>query len=93
MAQKASGWAAKAPVTTAAFPWLSAQGMRATFSSAPSAPALLQRRLPEGGAEVVTVEGAATLPGNGSGPGEAQRAKPALPRAGQEPETTRARGG
>ena len=43
------------------------------------APALLQRALPGGGAEMVTVEGAAALPDDGAGPTETKRPKPALP--------------
>jgi hypothetical protein len=39
------------------------------------------------------LEGAATIPDDGAGPGETERAKPALPGAGQEPETTKARVG
>ena len=38
---------------------LSAERMRAALSSAAGAPALLQRRVPGGGAEMVAVEGAA----------------------------------
>jgi hypothetical protein len=34
---------------------LSAEGMRSALSSPASAPALLQRRMPEGGAEMVAV--------------------------------------
>jgi hypothetical protein len=71
---------------------LSAERMRAALSSPAGAPALLQRALPGGGAEMVAVEGAATIPGDGGGPTETERAKPALPGAGQKPETTRARG-
>ena len=37
---------------------------------------------------MVAVEGAATIPGNGAGPTETERAKPALPGARQKPETT-----
>jgi hypothetical protein len=68
-------------------PTLSAQGMRAAFSSAASAAALLQSAVPGGGAGVVAVEGAATLPRDGGGPTEAERAEPALPGAGPQPET------
>jgi hypothetical protein len=41
---------------------------------------------------VVAVKGAATIPGDKGGPAEAERAKPMLPGARQEPESTRARG-
>jgi hypothetical protein len=72
---------------------LSAEGMRATLSSAASEPALLQPALPGSGAAMVTVEGAATIPRDGAGPAETERARPALPGARQKPETTTARGG
>ena len=89
---KANGEAAEAPSTTAATAALSAQGMRAAFSSATSASAVLQRWLPGKGAEVVAVEGAATLSGNHGWPSPTQRPKPALPGARQEPETATVRG-
>jgi len=76
----------------AAEPAVFAQRMRAALSSPAVLPALLQHTLPGGGAEVVTVEGAATIPGDGGVPTEPERAEPALPRARQEPETTRASG-
>ncbi len=90
--RKSSGWAAKAQGTAATAARLSAERMRAAFSSAASAPAVLQRALPGGGAQVVAVEGAATISGNGGRPGETQRPKPALPGARQEPEASSARG-
>ena len=78
--------------TPAADAALSAERMRAALSSPAGAPALLQRGLPGGGAEMVAVEGAAKIPGDGGGQAETERAKPALPGARQKPETTRARG-
>jgi hypothetical protein len=83
---------AKAFDTPAADAALSAERMRAAFSSPASAPALLQRALPGGGAAMVAVEGAATIPGDGGGQAETEWPKPALPRAGPQPETPRARG-
>src|ERR1700734_3864032 len=68
---------------------LSAEGMRAALSSPAGAPALLQRALPGGWAEMVTVEGATTLSGDGGGPTETERAKPTLSGARQESDTTR----
>jgi hypothetical protein len=41
---------------------------------------------------MVAVEGTAPLPGEGGEQKEAERPKPALPGAGQKPETARARG-
>ena len=41
---------------------------------------------------MVAVEGTATLPGEGGGQTEAERPKRALPGAGAEAETSRARG-
>jgi hypothetical protein len=76
------------PAANAALP---AERMRTALPSAAGAPALLQPGLPGSGAAMVAVEGPATLPGDGTGPAEAERAKPALPGAGQEAETTRAR--
>ena len=46
-------------------PVLSAEGMRAAFPSGTTAAALLQSAVPGGGAGVVAVEGAATLPRDG----------------------------
>jgi hypothetical protein len=70
---------------------VSAQRMRATLSSSPGAPALLQRALPGGGAEMVAVEVAAKIQGDEGGQTATQRPKPALPGAGPKPETTRSR--
>src|SRR6266853_2067257 len=94
--RKSRGWPAEAPGSGAAgcppVPALSAERLRAALSYPASAPALLQRALPGGGAAMVAVEGAATIPGDGAGPAETERAKPALPGTRQKPETTRARG-
>ena len=57
-------------------------------SSATSAAALLQRAVPEGGAGLVAVESPVDLSGHGDGQTAAQRAKPTLPGARQEPKTT-----
>jgi hypothetical protein len=43
------------------------------------------------GAEMVALEGAATVPGDEGGPTTPQRPKPVLPGAGTKPETSRAR--
>jgi len=77
-AQKASCWPAETQAAAAA---MSAQRLRAAFSPAAIVPALLRRGLPEGGTQVVAVEGAATLPGIGGGPRETKRPKSALPGA------------
>ena len=90
--RKATG-AGEAGGPPAAGAAVSAEGMRASISSAAVAPALLQRGLPGSGAEVVAVEGAATLPGDGRGQAETERPKPALPGAGAQPGTRTARGG
>jgi hypothetical protein len=71
---------------------LSAQGLRAVFSSATGAPAVLQRGLSGGGAEMVAVEGAAEIPGDDVRQGETEGPKPVLPGAGAETGTTRTRG-
>src|ERR1035438_10245070 len=88
--RKTTGRAA-AVRTPAADAALSAERLRGALSSSAGAPALLQRALPGGGAEVVAVEGAATIPGDEGGQAEAERAKPAPSGACPEPETTRAR--
>src|SRR5215469_13624932 len=41
------------------------QGMRGALPSPSGTPALLQRAVPESGAEMVALEGAATIPGDG----------------------------
>src|SRR6266849_2256564 len=89
--RKSRGWSAKAIAPPAADAALSAERMRAAFSSPASTPALLQRALPGGGAAMVAMEGAATVPGEGSGPAETERPEPTLPGARQKPETSRAR--
>jgi len=49
--------------------------------------------MPEGGAEMVEMEGAAEISGDEVGQSEADRSKPPLPRARQEPQTSSARSG
>src|SRR5580704_16236974 len=90
--QKSRGWPAEAKGPQAADAELSAERMRTALSSSASTPALLQRGLPGGGAEMVAVEGAATISGDRRGQAETEGTKPALPGVGQEPETPRARG-
>ena len=70
---------------------VSAQRVRGVVSSAAGAAAVLQRGLPGGSQGVVASEGAADLPGDHGGPAETEGPKPALPGAGAEPPTTRAR--
>src|SRR2546427_9771273 len=91
VSQKAKGRPTTASGLPAAHSLLSAEGMRAAFSSQASATAILQRRVRKGGAAMGAVEGAATVPGDSHRQGETERSKPALPGAGQKPETTRAR--
>jgi len=76
------------PATDAA---LSAERLRAAVSSPSSTAALLQRTLPGGGTEMVALESPREISGDGGGQTETERPKPALPGAGAEPETTRAR--
>ena len=90
--RKSSEWPAEASDAPAADAPVSPQRLRAAFSSAASAAAVLQRAMPEGGSEVVAVEGAATIPGDNGGQTETARPKPALPGAGPQRETIRARG-
>lgn len=78
LSRKSRGTAA-AIAMSAAEAVLSAERMRAALSSPAGAPALLQRGVPEGCAEVGAVEGATTLPGEGGGQAETQQPKPALP--------------
>jgi hypothetical protein len=66
---------------------VSAERLRGTFSCAPTAAAVLQQRVPEGGAKMGAVEGAAEIPGDEGWPAETQWPKPVLPGAGQKPET------
>jgi hypothetical protein len=82
-AQKSSDSPAEVPGTAAAAAVLSAEGMRTAFPSATGATAVLQRAVPEGGAEVVAVEGAAEVPNHGQRETETQRPKRALPGARQ----------
>ena len=86
--RKARDPAAVGPQTAAAP--MSAQGMRGAISSPAGAPSLLQRGLPEGGAEMVAVEGATTIPGDDGGQRETERPERALSGASPAPETARA---
>ena len=90
--RKSRGQSAEAIAPPAADAALFAEGMRAALSSSADAPALLQRALPGGSAEMVALEGATTLSGDGGGPTETERAKPALPGTRQESDTARIRG-
>src|ERR1035437_10077657 len=89
--RKSRGTAAAIAVS-AADETLSAQRVRAALSSPAGAPALLQRGMPGGGTEMVAPESPRKIPGDGGGPTETERPKPALPGARQKPKTTRARG-
>ena len=71
---------------------VSAQRMRAAFSPAPRATALLQRTVPGSGAEVVALESAATISIHDGGQAEAKRPESALPGASAEPEADAFRG-
>jgi hypothetical protein len=62
------------------------------LSFATKASRLPPRTLPGGSAEMVAVEGPGEIPGENGGPTETQRPKPALPGAGQKPETIGAGG-
>jgi len=90
-AQKSSGRPTEASEMPAVA--LSAERLRAAVSSATSGPAVLQREMPGGSAEVVAVESAAEVPNHSGRQAETQRAKPALPGTRQEPEAVRTRGG
>jgi len=83
--RKSRGWPAEAIAPSAADARLSAEGMRAAFSSVAGAPAVLQPALPGGGAAMVAVEGTAALPGEGGGQTETEQPKRALPGAAAEP--------
>jgi len=83
--------AAAASVPAADTP-VSAERVRAALPSPAGVPALLQRRLPEGGAAMVALEGAATIPGDAGGQAETEPPEPVLPGALQKAENTRARG-
>src|SRR6266851_1409125 len=90
--RKSRGGAAQAIAPPAANPPVSAERLRAAVSSPAGPPTILQPRVPSGGAAVGAVEGAATIPDDQRGPTEAERARAALPGAGQKPETPGARG-
>ena len=75
--------AAGAPATNPPMP---VEGLRAAIPSRTGATTLLQPGVPPGRAAVVAPEGPAKVRGNGGGPGEAQRAEPALPRACAQPQ-------
>src|ERR1017187_4957191 len=76
--RKSRGTAAAIAVS-AADETLSAQRVRAALSSPAGTPALLQRGMPGGGAEMVAPESSRKIPGNGGGPTKTERAKPTLP--------------
>lgn len=84
--------AAETPDPPPADPQMSAEGMRTALLSPACATALLQRRMPAGGAAMVAVEGPAELPGDDGGQRKTQRAKPALSRARQKAARTSAAG-
>ena len=84
---------AEAPGPQTAGSVLFSERVRTEVSTAALAPTVLQRELPPEGAEVVAVEGPATLPRNGGRPTETEGAKLALPGAGQKPKSTTSRGG
>src|SRR5438477_5491728 len=88
--QKSRGWPAEAIAPPAADAELSAERMRTALSSRAGVSALLQQRLPGGGAEMVAVEGAATISGYRCGRAETEWTKPALPGVGQERDAPRA---
>jgi len=69
---------------------LSAERMRAAFSSPAGGAALLQRRVPASGTAMVALEGSAKLSDDGGGQRQTQRAEPALSRARQKAQTTSA---
>jgi hypothetical protein len=90
--RKSRGWPAEAIGPPTAEATVPAERVRTAFSSPASAPALLQREVPGGGAEVVAVEGPGEIPCYHGGQTETERSEPALPGADQKPETTGARG-
>jgi hypothetical protein len=90
--QRSETRAAETPDPPSADPQMSAEGMRTALLSPAGATALLQRRMPAGGAAMVAVEGPAELPGDGGGQRKTQRAKPALSRARQKAARTSAAG-
>ena len=83
---------AEAIAASAADAVLLAEGMRGALSSAASAPALLQRRVPGSGAGMVALEGAGKIPCDQGLQAATERSKPTLPGAREKPETARARG-
>jgi len=85
--RKSRGRPAKTAGAPTAVSTVSAQRMRATLSAQAGAAALLQRGVPEGSAGLVAAEGAGELSDHGGRQAEAQRAKPTLPGARQEPKT------
>jgi hypothetical protein len=64
--------------------------MRTILSSSSGEPTLLQRGVPEGGADMVALEGAAEISGDEVWQSKTDRPKPAVSRARQKPQTTRA---
>jgi len=62
--------------------------MWAALSTPASWTALLWRPVPEGGADLVAVEGPGAIPGHTGGQTATERAKPALPGMRQKPENT-----
>ena len=83
---------AEAIAPSAADAVLSAERVRGALPSAAGAPALLQRRVPGSGAEMVALEGPGKIPGDQGRQAATERSKPALPGAREKPETARARG-
>jgi len=83
-------WRTEGAGAPPANPAMPAQRMPAKVSPAAGAATLLRTGVPEGGAEVVALEGAAAIPGDRSGQRKTQRAKSALPRARPKPETSQA---
>jgi hypothetical protein len=88
--RKSSASTAEATGPATAHPTVSAQGMRAPFSSPASSPALLQRAVPDSGAGVVALEGAAKIPRHGGRERKTQRAKLPVPRARPKAQATTA---
>jgi hypothetical protein len=82
---------AEANAASAADAVLLAEGMRGALSSAASAPALLQRRVPGSGAGMVALEGAGKIPCDQGLQAATERSKPTLPGAREKPESARAR--
>ena len=83
---------AEAIAPAAADAMLSAEGMRGALRSPAGAPALLQPRVSGSGAGMVSLEGAGKIPCDQGRQAATARSKPALPGAGEKPETARARG-